>query len=738
MFTIKQDFFFLALILLTASSITHGQKRIAAADSLYFFSQIKKAEQLANIAKYDSALALANDALTFSKKNQYKKGEATAYDRLAEIMLLYGKMGSIRQYDSVGMPIATQIKDTALLINYWNRAGVYNMELGKHKDAEKYFTQALQAGVEKRQNEKTAEIYSNLASLHLAMADKDKAIEGFFQALRLYEKNDNEKGQGETLSNISSVYYLMGRVDEAIDYQKKSIVMRERKNDIPGLVITNTNIGQLYILRENYPLALTHLQQSVKYAEQINNPKSKASAYSGMSVYFSRTKDFATALEWQSKAIKLFEETDNVQMLSRLYVAAGNLANVTKDSTTALNYYNKALALAIRLDNKENIGNAYEKLSIFFQSHSDFEKAYHQYKKFITYKDSIAGNSTIAKIEEIKTRYETEKKDNEIARLNTEQKIRQLEIEKQKAVIDGNASMTLQKQNEIDLLSKSQELRDVRIKQQGEELEKQFLLSKTNLQQLEITEKENLLRQKQLKNQKLVRNLLIGGLGLFVLLGLTFFNRYQLKKKLEQQKNLLAIRNNISQDLHDDIGASLSNINILNELAKRNIEQPEKSKEYLSKASEDIQRISESLSDIVWNINPRYDDLQNLFIRMKRYAADMLDGKNIEGQFEFPSTETSPVLGMTQRRDLYLIFKEAVNNLVKYSGAKQATITVSADAHFISMFIKDDGKGFDRNAVKTGNGLQNMEHRAKASGAEVSIVTEPGIGTAVNLKMRIV
>jgi signal transduction histidine kinase len=175
----------------------------------------------------------------------------------------------------------------------------------------------------------------------------------------------------------------------------------------------------------------------------------------------------------------------------------------------------------------------------------------------------------------------------------------------------------------------------------------------------------------------------------------------------------------------------------LNELAKRNIGQPEKSKEYLSKASEDIQRISESLSDIVWNINPRYDDLQNLFVRMKRYAADMLDGKNIEGHFDFPSTEASPVLGMTQRRDLYLIFKEAVNNLVKYSGAKNASIIISADTHFISMQIKDDGKGFDRSIIKAGNGLQNIEHRAKASDAAVSIISGPGAGTTVNLKMKI-
>jgi signal transduction histidine kinase len=168
------------------------------------------------------------------------------------------------------------------------------------------------------------------------------------------------------------------------------------------------------------------------------------------------------------------------------------------------------------------------------------------------------------------------------------------------------------------------------------------------------------------------------------------------------------------------------------------MDQPDKSKEYLSKASDDIQRISESLSDIVWNINPRYDDLQNLFIRMKRYAADMLDGKNINGDFDFPVNAPNLSLSMTQRRDLYLIFKEAINNLTKYSEAKNAVVRVIAEERRIELLVKDDGKGFDRKTIQSGNGLQNMEQRAKAADSDISIFSKLGEGTTVKLEMRIV
>lgn len=736
-------FFFLVLSLcLTIPA--NAQKKYTSADSVQAWRLIRQTENLTRLAAYDSAITAGKQALTLSKNTGFKSGEAHAYDRLSEIMLLNGKMAEVKHYDSLVLPIAQQLKDTSLLIAYWNRSGVYNMEQGKRKEAEKNFLMALEQGLEKQQSKKTAEVYSNTASLYLASGENEKAIEWFFKALRLYEKTGSESGQGETYSNISSVYYLMGRVPDAISYQKRSIALREKLNDLSGLAITNVNIGQLYILRDSFPLAHVHLGRAVQYAEQINNPKLKGSAYSGMSAYYSRTKDFPTALTWQAKAIKLFEEVDNKPLLSRLYVAAGNLANVTKDSVTAVEYYTKALALAQLLGNKENISNAYEKLSAFYLSRNDHAKAYSNFRKHIDYRDSISNTGTMARIEEIRTRYETEKKDNEIARLNSEQTIRQLEIEKQKAIIAGNTLEAQQKEIKIQLLSREKELQDVAFQKQEEELEKQLLLArnseqelKLSQQELQLSQQEKQLREKELKSQKQLRNIIIAGMVALALFAGILFNRFKLKKKLEQQKQLLSIRNDISRNLHDDIGASLSNINILNELTRRNVADPEKANAYLSKAGDDIQRISESLSDIVWNINPQYDDLDHLFIRMKRYAADMLDGKNISAQLYFPPESEKMFMPMDQRRDFYLIFKEAVNNLVKYSKASEAKVEVRSDEHNIHLVVSDNGKGFDIKNTRAGNGIQNMKQRAEKWDAQLKMDSVPGKGTEIVLDMKI-
>lgn len=225
----------------------------------------------------------------------------------------------------------------------------------------------------------------------------------------------------------------------------------------------------------------------------------------------------------------------------------------------------------------------------------------------------------------------------------------------------------------------------------------------------------------------------IGLVALLLLLAGWKFFQY----RIAQVKKLQSMRNNISRNLHDDIGASLSNIGILNELAKRNMqEDKEKANEYLSRAAEDIQHISENLGDIVWNINPLFDNINNLLIRMKRYAADMAEGKNISCVFDLPE-DADIHLPMDKRRDFYLLYKEAINNMVKHSEAKNAVIKISATSSRLNLFIRDDGKGFDESLQKEGNGLSNMRQRATQLSGKLLIHSETGKGTTLEFSMPV-
>ena len=711
-----------------------GQQKYGKEDSLRIFKYLEKADLLAEKSQLDSALFYGKLALEESGRIKLLRGESYANLKIADILYRKGEQELLGKYDSAALRNAVALKDTFLIALSYYQLGQYFLEFKKLNEAEQLFNRALLLKFEKDKNEYTAVVYNDLGYVAGERGLYDQQVEWYLKAIRLHEKNNNNTGLAQSLSNLSATYFDLNKMPEAIRYAKQAFELRQKTADLGGMALSCNNISQMYLFSDSMPQAVKYQELGLKYAEQSGIQARIAQAYVSMSLLMNRQKKIQEAFEYEKKAIALYEKIDQGVVANR-YIAAAFYSNLLKDSAGAVEYFRKSETLAKSLGNKGVLRSVYSYLSDFYNGKKDYKAAYDYYKKFILYRDSLLNTETNTKIASLQTQYETEKKDFEINRLSTEQRIKTLEIEKQKAIIAGNEAEALQKQNEIDLLSKSQQLQEEQLKRQGDELEKQILLTKNNEQQLLLVSKEKQLQQKQISSQKTFRNFLLAGLLLLSLLAYLFFNRFQLKKKLEQQNALLSMRNNISENLHDDIGASLSNINILTELAKRNIGQPAKSTEYLEKAGDDIQRISENLSDIVWNINPRYDELQNLFIRMKRYAADMMDGKNISYEINFDEDVEKLSLSMEKRRNFYLIFKEAVNNLGKYSEAVHAWITVKSEKGLLKLTVKDDGKGFDKTKTSSGNGLHNMQKRANDLQAGFTVFSEPGKGTEISLSI---
>jgi two-component system sensor histidine kinase UhpB len=708
-------------------------QKVNAQTNLAFDNLLLNANRNINSGNYQLAITTLNDAL---KQAKNQKNEAQVYDLLAEISVKKREFKNFLDYDKAALRIANNLKDTSLLISLYNRKGIYYMEEGQNDKAALHYNTALNLSLAKKNTKKLAEIYSNLGSLYLATGDKDKAVNNFFNALKLHELNENKRGIGETYSNISSVYYLMGKVDDAINYQKTGISIREKINDKPGLVIANMNIGQLYLLKKENNLAKQHLIAAVTYAEQTENNKLIASSYAGMSTYeIMSSKNYQAALKWQTKAIELCEKIDDKQLLSRLYVSAGNVANNINDTTTSVLYFTKALALSKAIQNKENISNAYEKLSNFYNSRGNFKKAYDNYKQHILYRDSITEKSNLSKIEEVRVKYETEKKDGEILKLISSERLKQLQIEKQNALIAGNILLAKQKQNEIELLSKEKQLQDFRLNEQNEKIKIQNLNALNKEQQLRLAKTEQLANEQQLSSEKTTRNLLIIGFMLLLLLIFGIFNRYQLKKKLEQQTALLTIRNNISKDLHDEVGSTLTSINILSNVSQQAIDvNAAEAKLMLKKIATQSKTIQQSMSDIVWSIQPNNEKIENLVIRMREFAAQTLEPLHINLSFEVDEELKRQSLPIDYRKEILLIYKEALTNICKHANADTVKInfnkTTKTSAELI---ITDNGtwKG-----ETSGTGLRSIKERALAINSELRIEHNPN-GTQLLLLINL-
>ncbi len=227
--------------------------------------------------------------------------------------------------------------------------------------------------------------------------------------------------------------------------------------------------------------------------------------------------------------------------------------------------------------------------------------------------------------------------------------------------------------------------------------------------------------------------LYIIGLSLILVAVAFIAYRYYARQKLK----LAEVRHKISQDLHDEIGATLSGIALYSYLIKVQSEQneTEKVKASLQVIEKNATDMVKKLSDIVWAVNPVHDTLEEVLQRLEESSRENASAKDIEVLF---TTSIAPLkLTMQQRKNIFLIAKEAVNNAIKYSSCKRICIDTQYADDMLTLSIADDGTGFNMHQPSSGNGLNNMRNRAKEIKANLTIASNEATGTIVSLSCKI-
>jgi ligand-binding sensor domain-containing protein/signal transduction histidine kinase len=227
--------------------------------------------------------------------------------------------------------------------------------------------------------------------------------------------------------------------------------------------------------------------------------------------------------------------------------------------------------------------------------------------------------------------------------------------------------------------------------------------------------------------------------GLVLLLGGLFYGlyRYRLARLLEVERT----RGSIATDLHDDIGTTLTNIALLSDLARRDVASGSaEATPRLEKISSTARSLLDSMNDIVWSIKPENDALEKTILRMEDYAVEILEENGIDLHVEIPERLKTLKLPMTVRRNLFLIFKEAITNVLKHSQASRVEVRITSGESArrlaqLELSITDDGRGFDTAAASNGNGQANMAARARNLRGSVAVVSSPARGTRVEIRL---
>ena len=208
--------------------------------------------------------------------------------------------------------------------------------------------------------------------------------------------------------------------------------------------------------------------------------------------------------------------------------------------------------------------------------------------------------------------------------------------------------------------------------------------------------------------------------------------------RINQLKKIQKIKNDISKDLHDDVGANLSTISIFAEIAS----DPQKTKEEIQKITNKILSFSntsqESMSDIIWMIDSKNDTFLKLISRIEGVYNESIEKNNTQVMFKYDSEIENLTLTTIQIKSIYLIFKEAINNINKYAHATKVEITILKKKKNIELKIVDNGVGFEidkiiNNDNLNGNGLKNMKLRTKEINGDLIILSSQKEGTKIIL-----
>ncbi|MEZ4972669.1 MAG: histidine kinase [Cyclobacteriaceae bacterium] len=579
---------------------------------------------------------------------------SSSYSFLVVLHQNSNDLDSARQYlDKIKRLLEEQPQNNKIKINYNNSAGLFYKNQGLLKQALPHMLDNLQLLVD--ENETRAGLFLNLGNLYYSMGEFQHAATNHLSGLTLFEKLNNKRGQSFCMQSLGNDFRSLHELDKAKDYFLSSITMKTELQDRRGMITSLRSLAETLLEQKKFESSKRYLIQALQLSQEMNLTAEEVRCQYLFGLVYKQTGEIVKARSTIEQALQLAKQTVDSTLVAKI---SGELAALKDPSNEKeLEYVATTNIKVLQNSGDRNaVAMEYERLSQYFESNKQFEKALLYRKRYQALKDSLEGTAVQVQVQQLEKQYQSERKEAEISLLRKEQEIKTL----------------------------------------------------------------------ALSRQRLITTVILIAMISLIVIGVLFINRYRVMSKTKRQVELEKIRTNIARDLHDDVGSTLSSINILSQLAL--VEQNGETVKYLQRINDQSTRMMENMSDMVWSINPRNDTLGKVISQMRIFAGELFEDSGVEVRFQM-TTDDTQVLSSDKRKNLFLIFKEALNNAAKYSKANQVTILLQQDKGMLTMVVRDNGSGFDELKVKSGNGLRNMSDRANQINANLTLTTNIAVGT---------
>lgn len=578
-------------------------------------------------------------------------------------------------YGYIGLRNASSHQNDSSLAGLHNIMGVACDVGGKPDSALWYYQQAIHYSKKSEAQTILAGALNNIGLIYWNKSEWEKAIDYYLQSVHIFEAIDNKRGIGNTYNNIGLILTEQKQYENALEYFYKSLRVRKTINDTYGIGASYLNLSNVYF-DMNYADSTKHyLEKAIKVKKEVDDEYGLAKAYNNLGNYFETmgNNDLDSAIYYYNHSLFLQKKLGNIYGMASTYLNLSNLLKKRKRFTEAKSMLDSAQVLTEEHSALKILYKVVWNKALLFNEMGQYDSVVPYMRKHREIKDSVYSEERSKAILDLEKKYETELKEEEIELLNTQKQNNELTIQKQRL------------------------------------------------------------------------SLLVGALfvAIFSILAYFLFNRYRKKQKAKKEQELQVQKENermrISRDMHDEVGAGLTRIVMRSAHVKMHLKSGEGLKngieETLEKMEGESRQLSHSIGEIIWALNPKNDTLDALCAYLRSYAHDYLEEADITCNIQFPDVIPNTPVSPEIRRNIFLILKESLNNIVKHAEASRVEIRLEMSGNQLSLRIKDNGKGIEKNLIpESGNGIGNMKKRTEDCGGKFVMTSEQGKGTEIRVE----
>jgi len=540
---------------------------------------------------------------------------------------------------------------------------------------------------------------TNLGFISKKTGDLSGAIAYYEQSVEINKVINNQVGSFAAVNNLGLALFTLGDVKKALACYFEALKMAEDMGDQRRQARCFNNIAGVYEIQKEMKLQREYLEKGLKMAISAGEKRGEAAILINLVGSLITTKEYDQARIYADRVVEIATEFNDKTLMASARSNLASLSRVTRNFQDAVKYEKEALAIRESMNSKTEILGSQNALGEIYLAFNKYDEAITYFKQSVELSQAVGYTRGLSRASKnLSNAYKLQG--------NKTKALEYYELH-----IQMRDSITNEDNRKATF--KSQYKYEYEIKATADSIRAQG---------------EKTVLSAQLSQEKSQRYALMAAAILGVTLASFAFYRFRVKQEMKE----LQLRNRIASDLHDEVGSAISSISLFAGLAK--MKSGKESEDIVAKIENTSRETVDNMSDIVWSIEPSNDRFDNVLRKMTYFGEQLMGSLGIKFNFAYENGIEKTTFDMAKRKNIYLIYKEAINNAAKYSNARNVNVILSKEGRQYVMEIKDDGKGFDTNSSSLGNGLRNMKRRTEEMNGTLTIESSAK-GTLITLKV---